>query len=183
MKLSPTCQRWLKLFHIIGCSCWLGGAVSLLSLYSLRIAGVLSDGELYGIDRAAHAIDSIVVVYSGATLSLVTGLLFCCFTGWGFFRHRWIIWKWLIALSGILFGTFALGPWEQAMLAMSKNGGMKMLSRSAYLWPAVQNGLFGLLQVVLLILAIWLSIAKPWNKKTRPQKQEPAPGAKGSPGV
>ena len=164
MRLTATQAKWLKTAHLVTVACWAGGALSLILLHQLRFEGVAPGGELHGIDRAAHLIDINIVVIGGALGCLVTGLLYSVCTGWGFIRHRWIIGKWLITLFGILFGTFALGPWEKGMLALSGKLGHAALTNDAYLRYMHMNFGFGLLQVCLLIGAIWLSVFKPWKR-------------------
>ncbi len=60
-KLSAKGLKWLKGIHLIAASSWIGGAVSLLSLYFLK-AGVTDSSELYGINRSIHHVDMNIVV-------------------------------------------------------------------------------------------------------------------------
>jgi hypothetical protein len=36
-----------------------------------------------------------------------------------FFKHGWMIFKWIVTIVTILFGTFFLGPWETTMMEIS----------------------------------------------------------------
>ena len=117
-KLKSQQLKWLKCFHLIAVSCWVGGAVSLMLLYFLK-SGVTDGGVLYGINQSIHHVDKIVVVIPGAFGCLVTGLIYSSFSNWGFFKQTWLIFKWIVTVSAIIFGTFFLGPWETTMMEIS----------------------------------------------------------------
>jgi uncharacterized membrane protein len=154
--------KWLKCFHLIAVSCWVGGAVSLMLLYFLK-SGVTDGGVLYGINQSIHHVDKIVVVIPGAFGCLVTGLIYSSFSNWGFFKQTWLIFKWIVTVSAIIFGTFFLGPWETTMMEISGKLGMSSLSDQAYLYNERMNFIFGGIQVLILITTIFISILKPWK--------------------
>jgi uncharacterized membrane protein len=166
-KLKPKGLKWLKSFHLIAVSCWVGGAVSLVLLYFLK-SGVTDDGALYGINQSIHYVDKVVVVIPGAFGCLVTGLVYSSFTNWGFFKHAWLIFKWIVTVSAILFGTFFLGPWETTMMEISGKLGMSSLGDQAYLYNERMNLIFGSIQVLILLTTIFISTFKPWkSRKTK----------------
>ena len=104
-----------------------------------------------------------VVVVPGAIGCLVTGLLYSICSNWGFFKHRWLIFKWVVTVVVILFGTFFLGPWETNMMVISGELGIASLGDAFYLYNEKMNIIFGSLQVLLLITTIFISIFKPWK--------------------
>jgi uncharacterized membrane protein len=167
LKLKSKRLTWLKCFHLIAVSCWVGGAVSLMLLYFLK-SGVTDGGVLYGINQSIHHVDKMVVVIPGAFGCLVTGLIYSSFSNWGFFKHTWLIFKWIVTVAAILFGTFFLGPWETTMMEISGKLGMSSLSDQAYLYNERVNFVFGSIQVLILITTIFISIFKPWKpRKTK----------------
>jgi uncharacterized membrane protein len=133
VKLKVKGLKWLKGFHLIAVSCWVGGGVALILLYFLK-NGVSDGNVLYGINQSIHHVDMAVVVIPGAFGCLVTGVLYSSFSNWGFFKHTWMIFKWTVTIVAILFGTFFLGPWETAMMGISGKLGMTSLSNSEYLY-------------------------------------------------
>jgi len=163
-KLKAKGLKWLKGFHLIAVSCWIGGAVSLIFLYFLK-DGVDDGGVLYGINQSIHHVDMAVVVIPGAFGCLLTGLIYSLFSHWGFFKHNWLIFKWVVTLTAILFGTFFLGPWEAAMMEISGKLGLSSLSDPAYLYHQKMNLVFGVLQVLALMVTVFISIFKPWKSK------------------
>jgi uncharacterized membrane protein len=163
-KLSAKGLRWLKGFHLIAVSCWIGGAVALMLLYFLK-NGVADGNILYGINQSIHHVDMVVVVIPGAFGCLLTGLIYSSFSNWGFFKHKWLILKWIVTVTAILFGTFFLGPWETTMMEISGQLGMSSLSDPSYLYNQQMNFVFGGIQCAVLIIVVFISIFKPWKKK------------------
>ena len=163
-KLGPKGLRWLKGFHLIAVSCWVGGAVSLLLLYFIK-QDVTDGGVLYGINRSIHHVDMAVVVIPGAFGCLLSGILYSALSNWGFFKHRWLVFKWIVTVAAILFGTFYLGPWETAMMEISGKLGLSALTDPSYLHNERMNMLFGTLQCAVLVTTIFISVFKPWKKK------------------
>lgn len=163
-KLKAKGLKWLKGFHLIAVSSWVGGAVALLLLYFLK-GDVADGGVLYGINQSIHHVDMVVVVIPGAFGCLVTGLIYSSFSNWGFFKHTWLIFKWIVTVTAILFGTFFLGPWETTMMEISGKLGISSLTDQAYLYNENMNLIFGAVQVLLLMVTIFISIFKPWKTK------------------
>jgi uncharacterized membrane protein len=163
-KLGKNGLKWLKGFHILAVSCWIGGAVALLLLYFLKAD--VSDGHvLFGINQSIHHVDMVVVVIPGAFGCLFTGLGYSIFSKWGFLKHNWIIFKWIVTVAAILFGTFYLGPWETNMMTISGALGEAALRDDAYLYNQKMNLIFGALQCLVLMVTVFISIFKPWRKK------------------
>lgn len=160
--LGATGQKWLKGLHLLAVSCWVGSGVALVLLHLLR-AGVTDGGVLYGVNQAAHFVDMNALVIPGAFGCLLTGLAYSLLTGWGFFRHGWLIFKWVVTVSAIIFGTVCLGPWETAMMHISGELGMGALRDAGYLFNAKMNLIWGAVQVAILIATIFISIFKPWK--------------------
>ena len=166
MKLSPAQTKWLKCFHLLAVAGWIGGALSLTLLHFLRFQGVDEIGnDLRGIDRAGGLIDIGVVVILGALGCLLTGLLYSLFTKWGFFRHRWLLVKWIITVVCISSGIILLGPWETGMSEISRKLGAAALLDEKYLSYMYLNFWFGMVQIFLLVFAAFISVFKPWKTK------------------
>ena len=163
-KLGARGLRWLKGFHLIAVSCWIGGAVALLLLYFLKNK-VTDGGVLYGINQSIHHVDMVVIVIPGAFGCLVTGFFYSVFSNWGFFKHKWLIFKWIVTVAAILFGTFFLGPWETTMMEISGKLGMSSLNDQSYLYNQKMNVIFGGIQCIALMITVFISIFKPWKKK------------------
>ena len=156
-------RQWLKFFHILFAALWVGGGVSLILMQATL--STTQAGALHGVDLAMKFIDDFIII-PGAVGSLLTGLLYSLFTNWGFFKHRWVTVKWIINVGGVIFGTFWLGPWLNGLPPISAELGLKALSDPVYLHNKTMNMWFGPIQVATIIFAVWLSVLKPWKKKT-----------------
>ena len=163
-KLGKNGLKWLKGFHMLTVSCWIGGGVALFLLYFLK-DGVDDGRVLYGINQSIHHVDMLLIVIPGAIGCLLTGLIYGFFTNWGFFKHNWLIFKWILTVLTILFGTFFLGPWETEMMNISGDLGLTALSDPAYLYSQNMNFIWGGLQTFLLMVTVFISIFKPWKSK------------------
>lgn len=166
LKLKKKGLKWLKGFHMLAVACWIGGAVSLVLLYFLK-GDVDDGGVLYGINQSIHFVDMQVVVIPGAFGCLLTGLIYSIFSNWGFFKHNWLIFKWIVTITAILFGTFFLGPWETTMMEISCKLGLAALTDPAYLYNQHMNLIFGALQCLILMITVFISIFKPWRGAPR----------------
>jgi hypothetical protein len=163
-KLKAKGLKWLKGFHLVAVSCWVGGGVALILLSFIKDR-VTDGGVLYGINQSIHHVDTAVVVIPGALGCLLTGLIYSSFSNWGFLKHKWLIFKWIVTITAIVFGTFFLGPWEKTMMEISGKLGMSSLSNPAYLFNENMNFIFGTIQVLVLMITVFISIFKPWKSK------------------
>jgi uncharacterized membrane protein len=164
IKLKSKGLKWLKGFHLIAVSSWIGGALALLLLYFLKKD--ITDGQvLYGINQSIHHVDMFIVVIPGAIGCLLTGLIYSTFSNWGFFKQGWMIFKWIVTIFAILFGTFYLGPWETNMMEISGKLGMESLTNPDYLYNQKMNLIFGTAQCLILMITVFISIFKPWKRR------------------
>jgi hypothetical protein len=161
-KFGPSGQRWLKCLHVFFSSLWVGSGLALLAINIFLKA---DDGmELVGINVTMKFIDDFAII-PAAVGCFCTGLLYSLFTKWGWFRHGWVTAKWIITMFGILSGTFLLGPKLDSLVPTAKTGGLGVLTDAGYVGTKHLLYGFGGLQVASLVLAVFLSILKPWKAK------------------
>lgn len=158
-------KKWLKSLHILFASLWVTGGISIALM--LFILDAESDGQLYGINMAMHLIDMGIIV-TGNTGVLLTGLVYSVFTNWGWFKHRWITVKWIIAVAGMLFGIFFLAPWDAVLLEQSQMNGLAALENPSYIHSHQMLLWFGTLQAAVVIFALFISSLRPWRRERKP---------------
>ena len=163
IKLNAKGLKWLKGFHLLAVSSWIGGVVALVLLYTLK-TDVNNDGVLYGINQSIHHVDMVVIVPS-ALSCLLTGLLLFLLKNWGFVKPNWIIFKLIVTITAILFGIFYLGPWETAMMEISGKLGMASLIDDTYLYNQRMLLIFGTIQCLILMVTIFVAIFKTMGKE------------------
>lgn len=162
--LKSSGMKFLKIVHLLGASCWLGGAISMmfLNIYRSDAAGA---GMLHGMDFSSHVIDMWVVVSLGFGTCLLTGLAYGLLTPWKFFRFRWVTVKWIGTGICLISGWGFLGRWESALLALSEATGDAALKDAAYQHLKSLHLSLSFLQLALLLFMVAISVIRPWKQK------------------
>jgi uncharacterized membrane protein len=161
-KLGRRGRLWLRGFHILFFGTWIGAALSATIIPF--IADSASDGSaLHAYYEAVQLLDSIIIPC--AVLTLITGLLLCWLTTWGFFKNGWVIYSEVVAIVAILLGVIWLGPGIADLMAISEAEGLSALQSPEYTsaWNTV--AILGIVQPVILISAVFTSVMKPWRKR------------------
>ena len=87
------------------------------------------DRAVHGINLARNFMGEYVIV-PAAVFSVITGVLLCSFTDWGFFKHYWVMAKQIVTLILIVVGSVWLGPLTKQMTAISESGQSQVLQDS-----------------------------------------------------
>jgi uncharacterized membrane protein len=164
-KLGATGRAWLKGTHILFSASWVGAALCMLLLHFAFHPA--SGSDAHNVLVARKLIDDWVIIPS-AVGTLISSLLIGWLTPWGFFKWRWVTVKWILTISVMLFGTFFLGPWLNAMESISASNPQAALQDPTFLgnWQLTSFALGP--QVLLLLFMIFISVLKPWKKAARP---------------
>lgn len=161
-NLSIKGQKWLKCLHVYSASVWVGCA-TVLTIMPFFI-GPENGNDLYGILSTLYFIELFILV-PGAIGTFLTALVYSIWTNWGWFKHNWILVKWIICVFGMIFGTFWLGPWVSEMSHIAQDKGMEALTDSLYLSNRYKLLRFGTFQTATVIFAVFISTLKPWRNK------------------
>lgn len=164
-KLGVKGRQWLKGFHLFFVCAWVGTGLSMM-LIGLLKGHVPNGDELYAFNAAIKLLDDFLII-PAAMGSLITGILLCWLTNWGFFKFNWIIFKLISTIAQILFGTFFLGPWTNGATAIAGAERVLALQNTAYLYFRQMSNYLGAVQIMLLIAVIFISVLKPWGKRTK----------------
>lgn len=170
MLISTNGQKILKIFHLFAVCYWVGGGMGLLLLlYAAKSAG--SSDELVGILRSYRFINVIVTVYMGAYASFFTGLAYSLCTNRGFFRHKWIIYKWVMTVGMIAAGMAFLSPWSTRMYEQALQHGILVLQHPEFTAIYEKHMIVLLVYLALFIVATILSVYKPWEREEIARRQ------------
>lgn len=160
-KLSISGQKFLKAIHLVAVGLWFSCVIILLVIPVIA-GNIVTGEELYMYNLIYHFVDMYILT-PAAIATLLTGVVYSLFTKWGFFKHGWLIYKWIVTLGIIVTGTFYLGPMVTRMLAIADLKRLNALQDAYYLqgvtigiWAAIVNTL-------LLITAVFFSVYKPWK--------------------
>ncbi|KAF0233326.1 MAG: hypothetical protein FD177_1719 [Desulfovibrionaceae bacterium] len=161
VRLGPAGQKWLKALHILFGGTWFASGICITAMGAFLEPG---DGAvLNGFDLSRKFIDDYLVI-PAAVGCLLTSVAYSLFTGWGWFRHRFVAVKWCICIFGIVFGTFWLGPWLNALPPLSGAEGLGALSNRVYAEARAWNLWGGLFQNCTILFALVISTLKPWGR-------------------
>lgn len=167
-KLGVKGRAWLKGFHVFFSCAWLGTALSMMLVMLLK--STLPNGdELYAAMASIKLMDDFIII-PAALGSLITGLLICWLTNWGFTRFNWVMVKWVVTIALVLFGTFWLGPWLNGATAMADAERALALQNSTYLYYRQMNLIFGSAQALILVILIFITALKPWGSRKKNQR-------------
>jgi uncharacterized membrane protein len=161
-KLKPQAVKILKMFHIFFAFCWIVGGVALCLL--VFITYPQSGNELYMRSRILQIVDDYFIIY-GALGAFFTGLIYSIWTNWGFFKHTWVIVKWIMIILQILFGTFVLGPCINNNVIIADQLRDAALTDPVFLANIQTTQIWGTVQTALLLAVIVISVQKPWKRK------------------
>jgi uncharacterized membrane protein len=160
-KLKPQAVKILKIFHILFAFSWIIGGVVLCLL--IFITCPETGDALYIRSRILQIVDDYFII-CGALGAFVTGLIYSLWTNWGFFKHTWIIVKWVMTILQIIFGTFVLGPCINTNVAIADQLRDMAPTDPVFLNNIHTTQIWGTVQTALLLLVIVISVQKPWKR-------------------
>lgn len=152
-------MKWLKFFHIIFAITWIGCAIG-MNLLKFCVQPQGAD-QMYMLSLDIWTLDQLLI-WVGVMGCLLTGLIYGIFTKWGFFRQRWLTWKWILTVTMILLGTFLMGPAVEGNVNPVEWYNANV---TTYLDNMSTSSLWGCVQLALLLIVVWLSVFKPTKKK------------------
>jgi hypothetical protein len=162
-KLNVKQKNWLVSLHVSSGAIWLGTGLCLVIMGAKNIHETSGDA-LYAVNEICKLLDDFVIIPT-ATISLVSAFFLSWFTNWGFFKHYWVIAKWVLTVLAIVFGTFWIGPWINAMTSISAAERLKALENPLYMFDN-QGMLWGGIVInVTLLVIIAISLLKPWGRR------------------
>ncbi|QIR38939.1 hypothetical protein HCG51_21025 [Tolypothrix sp. PCC 7910] len=162
-KLNVKQKNWLLSAHVAFGSIWLGTALCIVAI-ALKNTHTTNGDELYAVNTSLKLIDDFVIIPS-ANLSLLTGGLLCWLTIWGFFKHYWVIVKWIATVLLITTGTVWLGPWLNAATSISEIERLQALSNPLYTFDIKGVLIGGTIQTLSVLAIIGISVLKPWGRR------------------
>lgn len=159
IQLSLTQKKWLKSIHLLAAGIWITTGLVMFLLHFLR-SKVETGDQLFMMNQIVHFIDMKILVPS-AVLSLITGWFYSQFTKWGYIKHGWVSYKWIITLLIIILGTIYSGPWITEMANISGEIGLKALDNPDYQKLDRDQTIMGVCMTGTLIITIFISVFKP----------------------
>jgi hypothetical protein len=161
-KVSVTGRLWIISTHVVISLTWAVTA-GLLVLIQFGQAERAFPTQVV-VAELSKFLDDVVVIPC-ASLSLLSGLVLCAITPWGYFKHWWVVIKGLLTVSLIFFGTVALGPWLDSNAALVAGLNLPEIHADSIYWTTWFQGLVGGgVQVLLQLTVVFISFLKPWGR-------------------
>lgn len=162
-QLTVKQKKWLKSIHLIAAGIWITTGLVMFLVHFM--SGDLTSGDqVHLLNKIIYFIDMKILVPS-AIICLLTGWMYSHLTQWGYFKHGWMIFKWIITVLIIVLGTVFSEPWISNMVKISGDLGLDAMHNSDYLWYERSHNILGVCMTSTLIIAVFISIFKP--KKSR----------------
>ncbi|GFE61131.1 DUF2269 family protein [Geobacter sp. AOG2] len=149
----------LKTLHTFASCAWVGGVSAVLIILNNDRRTINGD-ELFAFHSAITIIDDMLIG-PGAAVSLLSGALLCLTSKWGFFRHCWVVVKWIGTLIAIYVGVAYLNPWMRELAHFSDILRDNTTQNIDYLQLFHKGIVAVYLQIAALFLLVIVSIFKP----------------------
>jgi uncharacterized membrane protein len=158
-ELKADAYKWVKAWHLLFVTLWLGSAFCLIAgQIWLRVVPEIPP---FWVLDTLNMIDWFILV-PGATGVVITGMIFSLRSHWGWGKdYYWIRAKLVIAILGVIVGTFFLAPWLHDMIEVAKQQSVDAYENPTFITLSDWLFFWAGLQVVSLIYATYLSIFKP----------------------
>lgn len=163
-KDSAALRRWLKLLHIIAAALWGGGSTSVIIVVCFFHPE--NHAELYAKYMCLFYID-LFVIGAGATGCFVTGVIYSCYTSWGFFKYWWITIKWVLLIIYMVVGTLWFMPWLSVAIDNAKSAPPLSPVAGETLQAIILHNTITIVHLCLVVLIMVLSVKKPFGKILR----------------
>jgi hypothetical protein len=165
-QLKSKSLKTLKVVHLMFVALWVGGNVSAV-LLSFLATSATTDAVL-GIYLAMEVVDYWIII-PGSSGCLITGIVYGIWTKWGFFKHPWIIVKWVVMIVQMIAGAAFLGQAVAANVALLEGAGPAVATGQSFKTNESLIQTLGIIQSVLLLFLIWISTFKP-GRPRRPKR-------------
>jgi len=169
-RLSVKQKNWLVSVHVIMGATWFGTAICMIVISLMNVSNDNGD-VLYALNSTLKTLDDIIIIPT-ATASLVTGALLSWLTIWGFFKHYWVIAKWIGTVTLITVGTIWLGPWVNTITSISEAERLQALANPLYAFDAKGALIVGIIQTASVAFIIAISVLKPWGRRVTKAKKQ-----------
>ena len=133
---------WL---HVLSSVAWMSQALGLIALLAVGLPGPSAAAT-----SMAHRLDTLLLAPM-ANAAAFTGLLLAGATAWGFFRHWWVLVKFVLTIAQLYAGIFLLSPALGDLASSPRAVPWQLIAGTAVMVGG-------------LAFQVWVSIAKPWSK-------------------
>ena len=119
----------------------------------------------------AHLIVDEFFLIPGGIGIVVTAIIYGMFTGWGFFKQRWLAVKWVLTILLVIIGAGYMGVTIKENVVYAQTLLSENISMDVY-WANVYNvAVAGIIQLIGFVYIVAISVFKPWKIKNSNQSK------------
>jgi uncharacterized membrane protein len=154
MQLNKSGMQWMRVLHAFSVSIWFGSVVCIFGLAVICFFHLNENVFLTIAPLVPKLYQKIVM--PAAIFTIIQGIIYGFFTGWGFFKNKWILFKWISVLLIIMCtGLGSIGQMFSVLASVE----------AAHFSGGFADGglvlLFISLQILFMLIMIILSVFKP----------------------
>jgi hypothetical protein len=155
-------RLWLRAIHVFFMGLFMGAGISEMIIIA-STGSARSDSGLQAMYQIGDILEPVFTAAGPG--AVITGLLLAWLTPWGFFKHKWVVYKIAGTVVYLLISFTLAQPMVGKLAALVEAEGLSALQNPEYInaW----NWVIILLTVctLLLISAVFVSVIKPWEKR------------------
>lgn len=155
-KTSPRWRQTVVWLHVVSSIAWLSQAAGLTFLGVLASTAATREVRVSAASMAELLDAGLLAPLANA--AAFTGLLLAGATAWGFFRHWWVLIKFVLTFAQLYAGIFLFSPALKDSVEAARAGDPHPVG-----WPMIAGGA---LMASALAFQAWLSVTKV-GKRTR----------------
>jgi hypothetical protein len=167
-QLTGKAKLWLVSGHVVIAAVWFGTALTMvaIALYARHLYSIpsVSGDSLYTLQAILAYLNDYLLM-PAATLSILSGTALCALTVWGFFKHYWVIAKWVVTVTTVTAISGWVGPWVYAATAIAETDRLQALENPLFRFDQQAAMIGGGLEVLALLGLILMSFLKPWGRR------------------
>lgn len=154
--------RVLKICHLLFAIMWIGGVMALVSL---QLGQTPQTKEMMYLAAQSHLIVDEYFLIPGGIGIVITAILYGALTKWGFFKHKWLIVKWILTVLLVVLGAGYMGTTIKENMIYAQSILIENAETSCFLANIRNVAIAGIVQLIGFAYIIGISVIKPWNKK------------------
>ncbi len=163
-KLTSNQTKILKIFHILFTIMWIGGALALVLTLSFLKP---TTAEGFHMRSIAVRIFDYFLIIPGAIGLLLSGVIYGIWTNWGFFKHNWIIVKWILIAGQVALGVIIGLLWIEPNVFEPSEMNNYITMQDMVQHNVRQAIIWGSVQITGLIAVVYISVVKPWKRRKK----------------
>lgn len=152
----------LKISHLLFAIMWIGGVMALVSL---QLGQTPQTKEMMYTAAQSHLIVDEYFLIPGGVGIIVTAVLYGSLSKWGFFKHKWLVVKWILTVLLVVLGAGYMGNTIKENMVYAQKLLTDNADTSIFLANVRNVAIAGIVQLICFVYIIDISVVKPWKKK------------------